>query len=114
MKSLFGTDGIRGVAGTYPLDESTIYACARSLATQLEQRLNRPPRVVTGRDTRDSGRWIERCPSTGRSTGKLSARVPLQRSTAGRFPVPYRFRKSIRWWKGGGRQRGALTKPASK
>jgi phosphoglucosamine mutase len=59
MKSLFGTDGIRGVAGTYPLDEPTIYACARALAGQLTRRLNRSPRVVTGRDTRESGRWIE-------------------------------------------------------
>jgi phosphoglucosamine mutase len=59
MKSLFGTDGIRGAAGTFPLDEPTIYACARSLANQLERRLNRSARVVTGRDTRQSGRWIE-------------------------------------------------------
>jgi phosphoglucosamine mutase len=59
MKSLFGTDGIRGEAGTYPLDPPTIYACARSLAVQLTQRWGRPPRVVTGRDTRESGRWIE-------------------------------------------------------
>ncbi|MBI3951912.1 MAG: phosphoglucosamine mutase [Acidobacteria bacterium] len=59
MKSLFGTDGIRGVAGTYPLDEWTVYACARSLAAHLERILNRPPHVVIGRDTRESGRWIE-------------------------------------------------------
>lgn len=59
MTSLFGTDGIRGVAGRYPLDGPTIYACARALAVHLERRLGRPPRLVTGRDTRDSGRWIE-------------------------------------------------------
>lgn len=59
MKSLFGTDGIRGVAGTYPLDGPTIYACAGALAAHLERRLGRPPRLVTGRDTRESGRWIE-------------------------------------------------------
>lgn len=59
MASLFGTDGIRGEPGTYPLDPPTIYTCARSLASHLRERLGRPPRVVTGRDTRESGRWIE-------------------------------------------------------
>lgn len=59
MKSLFGTDGIRGVAGHYPLDGPTIYACARSLGAHLERRLNRSPHVLIGRDTRESGRWIE-------------------------------------------------------
>lgn len=59
MGSLFGTDGIRGVAGSYPLDTPTIYACAQSLVLHLERRLGRPPRIVIGRDPRESGRWIE-------------------------------------------------------
>lgn len=56
---LFGTDGIRGVAGIYPLDEQTIFACGFSLAEILRQQLQRPPRVLIGRDTRESGPWIE-------------------------------------------------------
>lgn len=59
MGSLFGTDGIRGVAGSYPLDTPTIYACAQSLVRHLEHRLGRPPRILIGRDPRESGRWIE-------------------------------------------------------
>jgi phosphoglucosamine mutase len=59
MKKLFGTDGIRGAAGQAPLDEPTIEQFGYSLATHLQQRLGRTPTVVLGRDTRESGAWIE-------------------------------------------------------
>ena len=59
MKKLFGTDGIRAKAGEFPLDIETV----RIFGFALAQRLRRPdaerPRVVTGRDTRKSGREIE-------------------------------------------------------
>ncbi len=60
MKKLFGTDGIRGEAGTFPLDERTIEIIGNSLARRLTEKLGRSPRFVTGRDTRESGAWIER------------------------------------------------------
>lgn len=59
MKKLFGTDGIRGAAGTFPLDARTIEIIGRSLARQFREKLGRAPRFVTGRDTRESGAWIE-------------------------------------------------------
>jgi phosphoglucosamine mutase len=59
MKRLFGTDGMRGEAGSFPLDEATVRAAGRSLARHLKGRLGWP-QVVTGRDTRESGAWIER------------------------------------------------------
>ena len=59
MKKLFGTDGIRGHAGQFPLDKSTIRIIGSSLARQYREMLKRPPRFVTGRDTRESGEWIE-------------------------------------------------------
>src|ERR1044072_3636784 len=59
MKRLFGTDGMRGEAGRFPLDAATIRTAGRSLARHLAERLGRAPRVVTGRDTRESGGWIE-------------------------------------------------------
>jgi phosphoglucosamine mutase len=59
MKKLFGTDGIRGKAGEFPLDERTINTIGRSLAELCRERLDRTPRFVTGRDTRESGEWIE-------------------------------------------------------
>jgi phosphoglucosamine mutase len=59
MKRLFGTDGMRGEAGRFPLDAATVRVAGRSLARHLAERLGRAPRVVTGRDTRESGAWIE-------------------------------------------------------
>ena len=58
MKKLFGTDGIRAVAGEFPLDWPTIRVLGRSLAALLhEERLE--PIVIVGRDTRESGAWLE-------------------------------------------------------
>ena len=58
---LFGTDGIRGEAGKFPLDPGTIRVIGQSLTQHLAERTGeRAPRIVTGRDTRESGAWIER------------------------------------------------------
>ena len=56
---LFGTDGVRGVAGTWPLDPPTI---ARLGAALVRERATGPEplRIIVGRDTRESGEWIER------------------------------------------------------
>ncbi|CAN5709788.1 phosphoglucosamine mutase [soil metagenome] len=59
MKKLFGTDGMRGLAGVFPLDEKTIEIIGNSLARQFREKLRRKPRFITGRDTRESGAWIE-------------------------------------------------------
>jgi phosphoglucosamine mutase len=56
-RKLFGTDGIRGVAGEFPLDGNTIFAIGRALGHHLG-RGDRRPRVVIGQDTRESGAWI--------------------------------------------------------
>ncbi len=69
MKKLFGTDGIRGPAGTFPLDAATIGVIGRSLADQYRVTLGRQPRFVTGRDTRESGAWIESAFHAGASSG---------------------------------------------
>jgi phosphoglucosamine mutase len=55
---LFGTDGIRGVAGEPPLDPATV---ARLGAALVRARpAGSEGRFVVGRDTRESGEWIER------------------------------------------------------
>lgn len=56
-KALFGTDGIRGVPGTPPLDDATLYATGRSLAAYLK-REHGIARVLIGTDTRESGPHI--------------------------------------------------------
>ncbi|MEO7658517.1 MAG: phosphoglucosamine mutase, partial [Pyrinomonadaceae bacterium] len=59
MKHLFGTDGIRGLAGSFPLDEKTVRLIGASLSRQFRAKLGRDPRFLSGRDTRESGPWLE-------------------------------------------------------
>ena len=59
MKKLFGTDGIRSKAGEFPLDASTVAVIGRSLARHLAENVGKNPQIVVGRDTRESGPWIE-------------------------------------------------------
>jgi phosphoglucosamine mutase len=59
VKRLFGTDGIRGEAGKFPLDEATVRRIGRSLTQNLEGEFGRAPRIIIGRDTRQSGPMIE-------------------------------------------------------
>ncbi len=59
MKKLFGTDGIRGTAGEFPLDTATVRIIGRSLARHLVENAGRNPQIVVGRDSRESGPWIE-------------------------------------------------------
>ena len=56
-KRLFGTDGVRGVAGEFPLDPRTVHALGAALA-DAAGRLEPSPEVVMGMDTRESGPWL--------------------------------------------------------
>jgi phosphoglucosamine mutase len=56
-RQLFGTDGIRGIAGEYPLNPATVFAIGRALGARLK-RNNPSARVVFGQDTRESSAWI--------------------------------------------------------
>lgn len=55
-RRLFGTDGVRGEAGRFPLDVPTMETIGASLAV----RVGDSPLIVVGRDTRESGEWLER------------------------------------------------------
>ena len=56
-KQLFGTDGIRGVAGEYPLDPLTVYAFGVALGKDAAAHAAHPE-ILIGTDTRESGSWI--------------------------------------------------------
>jgi phosphoglucosamine mutase len=56
-RKLFGTDGIRGIAGEFPLDPGTVYAVGLALGHSLKKKAPRP-KVLLGRDTRESSPWI--------------------------------------------------------
>src|ERR1700729_4604723 len=60
-KQLFGTDGIRGIPGEYPLDDVTLERVGSALGLHLAGPKNadsEPPRVLIGRDPRESGPHI--------------------------------------------------------
>jgi phosphoglucosamine mutase len=56
MARLFGTDGIRGRAGEFPLDPPTVQKIGRAVVRALGAT---SPRVLIGRDTRESGAELE-------------------------------------------------------
>ena len=75
MKKLFGTDGIRAVAGEPPLDANTVYtigvALAYTLAKSAQAQAN-PPRVLLGMDTRESSDRIAATLTAGLNAGGAS------------------------------------------
>src|SRR5687768_8566843 len=84
MQRLFGTDGVRGKAGVYPLDHETVArlgaALVRAMRTGVDE--HRPLRFIIGRDTRESGDWIER--ELARGVHAEGAAI----TTAGVIPTP--------------------------
>jgi len=56
-RQLFGTDGIRGVAGEFPLTKQSTYLIGRALGHDLT-RATPKAQAVIGQDTRESSRWI--------------------------------------------------------
>jgi phosphoglucosamine mutase len=71
MRKLFGTDGIRGIAGESPLDPKTIYAVGLALAHQVKAS-NSHPRLLLGMDTRESSSWIAAVLTAGINDGGAS------------------------------------------
>ena len=81
-RRLFGTDGIRAVAGEAPLDATTIFATGLALGNSLRTAATVQPAVILGRDTRESSPWIAATLAAGlRESG---ARV----ESAGVVPTP--------------------------
>ncbi|HEY4364183.1 MAG TPA: phosphoglucosamine mutase [Bryobacteraceae bacterium] len=82
MRQLFGTDGIRGVAGEPPLDRSTAFAVGYALAKWIgDSHLD--PEVVLGMDTRESGPWIAEHVAGGLAHAGVKARFAGLISTPG-------------------------------
>jgi phosphoglucosamine mutase len=63
-KELFGTDGIRGIPGEYPLDDATLERVGLALGKHLREQTAQP-KVLIGRDTRESGPHIAECIARG-------------------------------------------------
>ena len=70
-KSLFGTDGIRGVPGTPPLDDDTLFATGHALGAYLYH-AHSAARVLIGMDTRESGPHIASVLASGLTQASAS------------------------------------------
>jgi phosphoglucosamine mutase len=89
-RKLFGTDGIRAVAGESPLDPTTVYAVGLALGHSLQPNPAQPipvepktqPAVLLGRDTRESSPWI----AATLAAGLRAAGATVQ--SAGIVPTP--------------------------
>lgn len=79
-RKLFGTDGIRGIAGDPPLDARTIYATGLALGHSL--RRDSDPKVILGRDTRESSTWI------GATISAALRETGVRVESAGVVPTP--------------------------
>jgi phosphoglucosamine mutase len=78
-RQLFGTDGIRGIAGEPPLDARTAFALGVALGTWAQEtsdkeRNGAAPEVVIGIDTRESGPWLAAQVAGGLARANVSAR----------------------------------------
>jgi len=78
---LFGTDGIRGKAGVAPLEPATVARVGAALVRSLMDGAS-PHRFVIGRDTRESGEWIEQELARGLTGGGATV------VSAGVVPTP--------------------------
>ena len=78
---LFGTDGVRGRAGVPPLDAATVRRLGGALVKALPHDHEEPPLLI-GRDTRESGEWIERELAYGAAAAGADA------TSAGVIPTP--------------------------
>jgi len=78
---LFGTDGIRGKAGVAPLEPATVARVGAALVRSLMDGAS-PHRFVIGRDTRESGEWIEQELARGLTSGGATV------VSAGIVPTP--------------------------
>lgn len=81
-RKLFGTDGIRGVAGEYPLDAATVHAVGMALGDWCRHH-SQDPCVLIGMDTRESGSWIAAQVAGGLARRGVSARLAGVISTPG-------------------------------
>ena len=78
---LFGTDGIRGIAGQAPLEPPTVRRIGAALVKALDPSEGHA-HLLIGRDTRESGEWIERELAAG------ARRAGADVKTVGVLPTP--------------------------
>jgi phosphoglucosamine mutase len=80
-RSLFGTDGIRGVANVHPMTPELALALGRAVTFVAGRGRSHAPRVLVGKDTRLSGYMLETAIASGVTSmgGRVLLCGPVQR-----------------------------------
>lgn len=76
VRQLFGTDGMRGVAGEFPLNAITVFALGEALGSWAATHTveGASPQVIVGMDTRESGPWLAEALAAGLARQNVSVR----------------------------------------
>ena len=64
-RKLFGTDGIRGKANTYPMTGEVAFVLGRAVTSYFQKNFSKKPLIVIGKDTRLSCYMLEQAFSAG-------------------------------------------------
>ena len=64
-RKLFGTDGVRGKANTYPMTGEVAFVLGRAVTSYFQQNFSRKPLIIIGKDTRLSCYMLEQAFSAG-------------------------------------------------
>lgn len=75
-RQLFGTDGMRGVAGEFPLNPPTVFALGQALGQWAAHHSadGKPAQVIIGMDTRESGPWLAEAVAAGLAKSGVTAK----------------------------------------
>lgn len=65
VRKLFGTDGIRGKANTYPMTGEIAFVLGRAVTSYFQQNFSKKPLIIIGKDTRLSCYMLEQAFSAG-------------------------------------------------
>jgi phosphoglucosamine mutase len=65
VRKLFGTDGIRGKANTYPMTGEIAFVLGRAVTSYFQKNITRKPLIIIGKDTRLSCYMLEQAFSAG-------------------------------------------------
>jgi phosphoglucosamine mutase len=64
-RKLFGTDGVRGKANTYPMTGEVAFVLGRAVTSYFQKNFSRKPLIIIGKDTRLSCYMLEQAFSAG-------------------------------------------------
>ena len=97
MTKFFGTDGIRAKAGEFPLNYNSIFLIGKALVSILNEETGKAPTILIGRDTRESGAWMEQalCAGIKSENGKFHSAGIIPTSAIAYLTAKFKYSAGI-------------------